>query len=306
MTPGLLSAVPFVSVAGFKAHPTYLDLQNLRSADSSAPDQDVELLNILAQASNWAENGFCHQPLQAHLQQDTARVRPSRNGDLVLYPSHTPVRRLISYQYQAGIGQPAVSAVNPSYWMEDNRQLIVNLGGPGFQSWGPGPLQFNQPMSGQELYTTWQYVAGFCNTLLAVTVAPGASSITVTDPTGLEPGDVVRIWDPGKEEVLVVSPSYTPVPVYPPVQTSIPLVSPVMNAHTASTTAGLQVSVSNLPADAYLGIVYLGIDILQRFGSSDPKWPGMAVPSATVPRDVPSNTWMLRAMELLAPYQDVR
>lgn len=43
VTPGGIPTVPFVSVAGFKAHPTYLDLQNLRSGDSVGLDQDQEL-----------------------------------------------------------------------------------------------------------------------------------------------------------------------------------------------------------------------------------------------------------------------
>lgn len=305
-TPGQVLSVPLVSVQGFKAHPTYLDLQNLRSLDSSAPDQDMELNNILMQASDWAQNTYCVMPLQGHLRTDNARLFPNNRGQMFLYPDHKPVRRLLNYQYQASLGSTPTVATNPTCWIEDGRQIVVELGSPGFATWGPGPLQFGAPPAGRDLYTQYTYVAGYCNTLLAVTSTAGASTITVSDPTGLEPGDVFRIWDPGKEEACVVAGTYVPAPSWPPTQTAIPLVSPLQFGHTASNLPTSSVSVSNLPTDAYLGILYLGIDILQRYGSSDPKWPGMAVPSATKPRETPSSTWLARACELLRPFADTR
>ena len=303
--PGMTDPYPYVSVAGFKAHPTYLDLGNLRSADSNAADQDRELHQILMQASNWADS-ICKLPLTGHLQVDSARLRPDSRGRLFLYPDHAPVRRLLSYQYGYQPGVFTSTTTGPNYALENARQIIVQLAGAALTSWS-GPLQLNGPGSFNELYVQWAYVAGFMNGLLGVSCAQGATSITVTDPTGLEPGDVFRIWDPGKEEALTVAANYAPNPVTPPVPTAIPLVAGTQFAHTADlSNVANMVVVSAMPADAYLAVVYLGIDILQRYGSADNIWPGMPVPSATRDRERPNSLWVQRAIQLLAPFMDVR
>lgn len=303
--PGLTDPFPYVSVSGFKAHPTYLDFANLRSGDPNAADQDRQLHQVLMEASNWADS-ICKLPLSGHLQTDNARLRPDSRGRLFLYPDHAPVRRLLSYQYGYSPGQVSSVITGPAYSLESNRQIIVQLAGAALTSWA-GPLQLNGPGSFNELYVQWQYVAGFMNGLLGASCSVGASSVTVTDPTGIEPGDIFRIWDPGKEEALTVAASYTPSPVAPPVPTAIPLVGTTQFAHTSDLVAtGNMVVCSSLPADAYLAVVYLGIDVLQRYGSADNIWPGMPVPSATRDRERPNSLWVQRAIQLLAPFMDVR
>lgn len=302
--PWMTDVVPYVGVNGFKAHPTYLDLGNLRSADSSAADQDRELHQILYQASNWADS-ICKLPLSGHLQVDSARLRPDARGRVFLYPDHAPVRRLISYQYGTQPGAYTTVVSGPKYAIETNRQIIVQLAGAAQVSWS-GPLQLNSPGPETELFFQWSYVAGFMSAYLTQSCAINATSITINDPTGLEPGDLIRVWDPGSEEALTVASTYTPNPVWPPVATSVPLVNPTQFAHTASVTPSAQVMVSALPADAYLAVIYLAIDIMQRYGSADNIFPGMPVPSATMERTRPNSLWVQRAIQLLSPFMDVR
>jgi hypothetical protein len=301
VTPGGIATVPFVSVAGFKAHPTYLDLQNLRSGDSTGIDQDDELVNLLLMASGVAEN-YCRQPLQAHIQTDNARQRTDKYGRLYLYPDHAPVRRLLSYGYSATIGQYATTLAPPCI-IEDNRQIIVQIGA-GSVAW-TGSLQFSPPPQSVELFTTFSYVAGYTNTILSANAVATQSTITVLDPTGAEPGDHLRIWDPGAEEIVTVAGSYAPNPVYPPVATALPLVSPLLFNNTAGAGPSAM-SVSGLPPDAYLANVYLTIDMLQRPGSAGAAWPGMAVPSATAKTEKPNSIFQQKAWDLLKPFRDVR
>lgn len=302
--PFMTDTLPYVSVAGFKAHPTYLDLNNLRSLDNVQTDQDRELHQILMQASNWADS-ICKLPLSGHLQTDVARLRPDRFGRVYLYPDHAPVRSLQAYRYGTQPGQYPVTASLPSVSIEQNRQMVVTLAGAAFVSWS-GPLQLNSPGPSDELFFSWDYVAGFMNSQLSVTAPINSSSITISDPTALLPGDIFRVWDPGAEEALIVANSYVPNPVWPPVATAIPLAANTVFAHTASTAPGSEVRVSALPADAYLAVIYLAIDILQRYGSADNIFPGMPIPSATMNRDRPNSLWVQRAIQLLSPFMDVR
>jgi hypothetical protein len=298
ISPGMLAQVPLVSVAGFKAHPTYLDLQNLRSGVATLAAQDSELNNILLQASSIAEGEeMVGMPLQAHIQTDSGRATPDRRGRLFLYPDHKPVRALLSYSYSAQIGSQTVVAT-PAYRLEDNRQIIVELGGSA-TSWS-GSLQLGAPRGGIDLYTDITYVAGYANTILGADAAAAAQAVTVRDPTGIYPGDVLRLWDPGVEEQVIVAANYTPIAVYPPAATSIPLVAPLANAHTAGA------HISSLPPDAYNAVVYLAIDALARPGSSDPQWPGSKVPAATAKRrKQAARPWFEKAKQLLSTYQDV-
>jgi hypothetical protein len=298
ISPGMLAQVPLVSVAGFKAHPTYLDLQNLRSGVATLAAQDSELNNILLQASSIAEGEeLVGMPLQAHIQTDTGRTTPDRRGRLFLYPDHKPVRALLSYSYSPQIGSTTTVAT-PAYRLEDNRQIIVELGGAA-TSWS-GSLQLGAPRGGIDLYTDITYVAGYANTILGADAAAAATAVTVKDPTGIYPGDVLRLWDPGVEEQVIVDASYTPIAVYPPAATSIPLVAPLANAHTAGA------HISSLPPDAYNAVVYLAIDALARPGSSDPQWPGSKVPAATAKRrKQAARPWFEKAKQLLSTYQDV-
>lgn len=296
-----VATVPFVSVAGFKAHPTYLDVQNLRSGDSTGIDQDQELYNLLLMATHEAED-YCRQPLQGHINTDTTRLRADRLGRLFLYPDHCPVRRLISYGIGTVIGQYTTYSSPPNQ-IEDGRQIIVQIGG-GNAAWA-GSLQLGTPPMWMDLNTQYTYVAGFFNSVMTADALATATSITVADPTGLEPGDRLRIWEPGKEEIVTVASSYTPNPVYPPVATSIPLASGLLNAHTAGSGAGA-LSVSSIPHTIYLAVVYLMQDILQRPGSGGAEWPGAKKPIATGKKIKPNSIYQEKAWALLDPYQDVR
>lgn len=303
VTPGGIPTVPFVSVAGFKAHPTYLDLQNLRSGDSVGLDQDQELYNLLTIASSNAEI-YCRQPLQGHIQDDTERLRADRYGRLYLHPDHVPARRLVSWGYGSVLGTFNVIST-PVYQLEDNRQFIVQIPGGGQIAW-TGALQFGAPPSSVELYTTYKYVSGYANTVLSANAVAASAAITVKDPTGIEPGDNLRIWDPGAEEIVTVASSYVPNPVYPSVATAIPLLTgqPASN-HTAG-AGPAAMSVSGLPPDAYLAVIYLVQDMLQRPGSSGADWPGMKTPAATGKKVKPNSIFQEKAWALLDPYRNVR
>lgn len=287
---------PFVTPAAFKAHPTFLDLGNLRSGDAQLADQDAELFNILLMASEQVEN-FCNRPIGAHVQTDYARLYADRRGRLYLYPDHAPVRTLLSYGYAATLGN--FTTINsPACQIEDGRQIIVEIAGSN-ASWS-GSLQFGSPATSQELYTTFTYVAGYANATLVGNPIAGAVSITVSNPTGIFAGDILRIWEPGKEESVVVGPGWAGQNTSPFTPAAIPLVSGLVNAHTAG--AG----VTGFGADLHLATIYYAIDGLQRWGTSSANWPGAKVKSSTGKSPASTSPWEQKANRLLMSYQDIR
>src|SRR5262249_9224408 len=160
---------------------------------------------------------------------DYRRLNTDRRGRLFLYPDHSPVRTVLSYSCGSVLGQ-STSVANPVCQIEDGRQIIVELAGAA-TSW-TGSLQFGAPPSSVELYTSCTYVAGWSNATLKTAASAAATSITVSNPTGTFAGDTLRIWDPGKEESVVVASTWAGQSTSPYTSAAIPLVSGLQYAHT--------------------------------------------------------------------------
>lgn len=291
-----LLVAPFVTTAAFKAHPTFLGLSNLRSGDSTPADQDAELLNCLLMGSGMVEN-FCNQPIQAHVQTDYLRARVDRYGQMKLKADHGPVRTVLSYAWGSRLGNlTTVSA--PPCQVEEDTQIVLQPG-VGNYSW-TGALQFGTPPTGFDLFVQPTYVAGYSNGVLTNSPIQGATSITHSNPTGVFAGDTLRIWEPGKEESVVVAPSWAGQNTTPFTSASIPLVSGLQFAHTAG--AG----VTGFGHELVLATIYMTIDGLQRWGTASSQWPGARVRSATAKRVEEVSMWQQKAQALLLTYRRVR
>lgn len=248
---------PYVSTACFVAHPTYLDLDDLRSGDDSGSDQAAALNDLLLMASRWASNRAGNMPLHAHQFTQNLRTPADRYGNVKIHPDHIPFISLTSFGY--GYTPTSLTTLtNPNVWSEDDRNLVISLGATGMTSWA-GSLQFGAPVAGSRLFTQSVLLAGFVATVLGDTAEQGDSSVTVTDPTGIVPGGEYRIWEPGSEEYVTVATTYTPAAVtVPPTTTSIPLASPLLYDHTAAQ------DFSGMPEDLRLAVINYTVSQLMR------------------------------------------
>lgn len=227
--------VPYASFAEFKAYPTFLDLLNLRSGDTSLADQNDELNNVLLTASEWVDNYVelgAGATLTAHVRTEYARLRPDRWGRLSYHPNHIPVISVTSLAYGRTMGT-MTTFTTPTVWIEDGRHMVADLQA-GSSQWS-GMLQLGPPAAGVEMYTVWTYIAGYPNTLLSASITAGATSLVVGDATGITPGLVMRVWNPGAEEAVTVASGYT-------TGTTIPLAAPTANGHTVTATNPIRVS----------------------------------------------------------------
>jgi hypothetical protein len=191
---------PYVSVAEYRAHPTFLDSNNLRTGHTQV-EQDAALTNILLEASQWADDKV-NMPLGAHVRTENVRLTASRTGQLRYHPEHAPVISVIGMS--VGSAPAELDPVSdPQVWTELDGRIIVAFnpaGGPGL-----GSLQFGSVAVGMEQLVSWTYVAGFPATQLAAPAAAGTSTLEVRNPVGILPGTVLRLWTPGKEEAVTVT-----------------------------------------------------------------------------------------------------
>jgi hypothetical protein len=289
----ILPTVPYLTVATFKAYPTYLDLQNLRSGDTVLADQDAELYNILLRASSWAVS-HCNQPLHAHTMTQNKRLRPDRSGRLKWHPDHNPVKQVTALSYGYRPNQMQAITDLTGIWVEDDRQIVADVAPLGVAF---GALQFGPPSWSSEVYTTWIFWAGYVTTTLANSPTQAATSVQVTDPTAVIAGDVLRIWEPGSEESITVANTYVPG------STTVPLTAGLAHAHT--TGAGI----SQLPADAQQAVVNYAVALLLRPDTAkDDAFPDAPVQPTTRDEDSrkDGSGLVAEAIRLLRPYRRVR
>lgn len=286
---------PYVTAASFKAHPTFIDVLNLRSGSTDLGEQTAELTNILLMASARADAACdlgADGRLGAHSKVESLRMRPDRRGRFLFHPNHIPAVSVQSVAYGPTIGQ-MTTVTNPAVFVEDGRTCVVDLQGSS-AAWS-GALQFGPPAGGAEMYTTWAYTAGYPNTLLAAACSAGATSIQVRDATGITAGSVLRIWDPGTEEAVVVAPSYTS-------GTTLPLVAGLARAHGATEPTG----VSGMPADVHEAVILFGCSLLQRPDSDkEDSYPSAQASPNTQSGSNPGPGFVAQAERLLKPYRRV-
>ena len=267
--------IPYVTTAAFKAHPTFLDLLNLRSGDPILADQDDELREILLKASAMCDSYLELGPaaandntLQAHSRTERDRIRVDRQGRLKWHPDHKPVTAVtaVSYGSDPRNLQPVTDLTG--LWIERERQVVLSLGYPG--GVGMSAIQFGSPAYDSEVYLQYTYGAGYPNTLLATAAPAGATSINVLDATGITSGNssttptTLRIWDPGSEEAVTVASSYAG-------GLTLPLVSPLQFGHPNSQSTG----VSGMPHQVHLATIFYACALLMRPDSeSEDVFPG--------------------------------
>lgn len=282
---------PYVTVAEFRAHPTFLDTSNLRTGRIQA-EQDAALNNALLLASQWADDEV-DMPLRAHLRVEQGSVRPDRRGRLRYHPEHAPV--LAVQGLAIGATPASVDPVNdPQTWTELDGRVIVAYGpsAPGLSS-----LQFGMPTVDGELLVRWTYIAGYPATQLAADADAGATSLTVLDATGITAGTVLRLWTPGAEQAVRVT-------------AAIGEVLTLSAALAADHPAGM--SCSALPTTARQAVISYATAQLLRPGPSVQdagRAPGAPAPSSSSKdpaRTSGGAAMMAEARQLLATYKRVR
>jgi len=293
-------SIPYVSAAAFKAHPTYLDVDDLRSGSYLDADQTAELVNILLMASDWADNR-CGQNLGAHVVVQNCRARFDRYGNLRIHADNSPVLSVLSVGY--GWSPTALTTVSvTSAWVEDGQQIVIPLGGGG-GAWS-GSLQFGSPTPGGEAFVQLTYIAGWVASQLSAAATAGAITLMVADPTGIVPGGSYRIWEPGAEEDVTVSASWVPpAPAVPTMATAVSLAVPTVYAHEPAH------DFSGMPSDVRLAVTNYAVSTLMRPDTArEDSYPDTQLSSGTRQNDPrqDGSGLVAEAERILSRYQRIR
>ena len=264
-------AQPYVTPAMFAGFPQWLDLDNLIPGGVEALQED-ELAEALLSASSWAIGVVDNMPLHGHwVQNENIRTRAGAGGRVYIQPRHVPVRAITALSWG---GDPtcmyADTLPDSTMWIEDGREVSFRPGGGFVQFSGPA-IQFGPQLRPQlPVWVTWSYVAGFPNSVLSASCEAGADSVSVTDPTSILPGDVLRIYDAGDtsstvgaSEALTVASDYAPaLPTIPPTVTSIPLAAATQYAHDTG------IGITGFPRRALQAIIAYTVALLMRDDTS--------------------------------------
>lgn len=301
---GLLTA-PYVTLPEFKAAPTWLDVDDLIPGGVGS-QQDEELYNVLLRASGWADD-WCGQRLGAHTAYEQARTRVNRNGLVYLHPSNVPVRQVTGIAYGADFQNLTALTDLSQIWVEDARGIVVSML-PLRGTWA-GSLEFGAiPASSQvQLFVAFQYTAGYGCTVLSEDVDADATSLPVYDPAGFQPpsttaigtlaGSTVRLWDPGFQEAVQISSSYTAG------DTPLLTTSGVRYSHSAG--AGI----SEMPPEIHQAVIAMAVSLMMREDVSDDE-PFAGAPYGPALRRSAAGGkaggLLDNAYELLEPYRRVR
>ena len=272
--PALLPAAvqpdtqPYVTPAQFVAYPTWLDLTNL-VPNGLASLQTDDLADVLLAASAWADSQCEGMRLSAHLVSGENLTTRMSGGRITLQPRDIPCVSVVSLLYGWDPSAQTSLSLPGGLWNEGGKLLSFRPGGTPPVFTGPA-IQFGAPVSPHgQVFVTWSYVAGYVSTTLAAEADAGASSVTLTDPTGVMPGQSLRMYDTGEDqsgasEALTVASTYVPqVPTVPPTPTSVPLGANTTYAHAAGT------GITGMPRDMIQAVIAYAVGLLMRRDVAD-------------------------------------
>jgi hypothetical protein len=214
---------PYITIAEYKNAPTSLDYNNLVVGGNQIA-QDAELNRVILRATSYL-NEYLNQDLHANPIVETQRVRISNQGYIFLHPNKNPIISLSSFQW--GTSPNNLQTLDdPSQCWFENQQIVIPLSQINTSYTSAGPLAFGSYGPRVPIFTKYNYIAGYVNTLCTGTA--GTSTLTVVNPSGILAGETYRIINGAYAESVTVDSSY----VYG--ATTVPLTAPLVSSHTAA------------------------------------------------------------------------
>jgi len=250
---------PYVSLVEVKNSPTaaIIDFTNL-IPDGSQVAQDIALQELIVRASSKADvhtMGIMGS-LNATSNTENGRYRPNRAGEIIISPTFKPILAVTDFQVGWGPGQGLYDiTLSTSNCSIERDQFIITAPTTLGLYFGAGLSIAGGRWGYQhQMYCQWTYVNGWANTFTAATVAAGATSVTVKDPTGIYPGMQITLWDGQNDETLNVSTSYVPG------TSTITFQSGFQYAH------GSNVNLSTIPAIVKQAVIHFIVGMVKERG----------------------------------------
>lgn len=278
---------PYVTLDEVKFSPTAsaIDFTNLIE-NGSQHVQDRALWELIVRASAKADN-YCMGPygtISATVNTENGRFMPNRRGEIIIHPYFAPILEVTDFNAGWGPGQGMSNIpLTPSNCSIERQQFIITPQGPlGLQFGGLG-IAGGWWNYNSEFYCQYTYVNGWANTFTTSTSAVGATSLNVTDSTGIYPNQFLTVWDGMNDEYVQVASTYDGSSL------TIPLVAPLQYKH------GAKVNVSALPASVKQAVIHLVVALIKQRGDG-----GLVLNELGEPTPVTSSTVTSMHDEVLA------
>lgn len=252
ITPLTFSEKSYITTAEYKSAPTAQQTSNLVVGGNEAA-QDAELAAVILRASSFMDE-YLNQNLVATQSIETQRVRMTPQGYISLHPNNNPILALVSFQYGSDPNNLQTLTDPSTAWFE-NSQVIIPLSQLATTYTSQGPLAFGGTSPFTQIFTKYTYIAGYVNTIAGAASA-GATTITVTDGTGIIAGQQYLLTDGSKTERVTVASNYTFG------STTVPLTSALAYTHLAGA------SFSNMPGAIKQACILLTTAFLKVRGDS--------------------------------------
>lgn len=239
----------YATTQEFLDHPTGINVDNLVTGGTQTAQTDE--LNLLLQGASNALDVWCFHPLYAHTTTETTRSGPNSDGTLPVRLKDWPIASITSAQWRQTAANSwqtiNINQVELYPDLSDGHEYIAADADYGL-IYGWGQPSFT-------VQTT--YVAGYPNMVLTANALQGATSLTVDNTLGVNPGDTVKIYDGTNYEEVVVSSTVTIG------TTTLPLETGTLYAHNTG------IRVSEVPdAITLSAILYAGYLIKERRAGS--------------------------------------
>ena len=285
-------STPYLTLSEYKNAPTAIDFDNL-VWNSQDPDvQDAELNNVIARASSWIDT-YCNQVLAATTETELQRSRIRDDGTIRFHPRYNPIIALTALQYGSVNNQMTTVQDCSLAWIEDS-QIVFPYAMLSTTYSNQGPLQFGFPSSPrQEVFLNYTYVNGYANTTIATATA-SATSLTVTNATGITAGLTLKVYDGMSSEFVTVGSAYTFG------STTIPLITALSYSHATG------ISISALPPAIKEAAILVTTSMLKVRGDNSMVMAVASRASQAVEGSQKLGTELKIAMDLLAPYRRIR
>jgi hypothetical protein len=284
-------STPYLTLTEYKNAPTAIDYDNLVVGGNAAA-QDAELTNVIARASSWVDT-YCNQILGATSENEQQRTRVKNDGTIRFHPRYAPIIALTALSYGSDPNNLTTVTDCSVCWVED-AQIIFPYSRLSTTWSSQGPLQFGFPSNPSvETFLRYTYVNGYANTLINTATA-AATSLTVTDGTGVVAGQMLKIYDGVNSENVTVASTYTFG------STTVPLTSALAYSHATG------ISISSLPPAVKEAAILATTAFLKVRGDNS-----LVMAVTTRPSAAPSDAQNIKgdlglAMELLKPFRRMR
>lgn len=218
----------------FRDSPTHgIDVDAL--GGSTEAENNAILKPVLLAATSWVNGKIGVESLQADERTDTFETRLSRRGEIVIYPRVVPVVSVTTIKYRVLPSHSWTTVDTSNIDRYKNRVVVRGIGTFGLNP-SVGNLlieafDYRTPtdmdrLSRIPITVEFTYKAGYPITTLASNANAGATSVVITDATGVTAGQKLTIVDRYETEIVEVASDYES-------GTTIPLASALAYAHSA-------------------------------------------------------------------------